>query len=259
MKNLNYFGLLSYGYWPILVRAGVMNFFLGFLILFKFSNLTPIFLGRLILISGSIIWFYEFGSEIFKKGLFSSTFFDSIKTGIVGFIISEVMLFFSFFWAYFDFFLSPEIELGGSYPPYLVFRFTYYLMPLLNTMVLILSRATITYSHHLASEGKSGPSFLMLLCTLLLGAFFRFLQFLEYSSSFFSIRDSSFGSLFFILTGLHGSHVLLGCLIILNCFSEGPHLLSSKCPVSVELCSWYWHFVDLVWLYVFFFIYYLNG
>ena len=147
------------------------------------------------------------------------------------FIASEVMFFFAFFWAFFHRRISPNFELGGTWPPVGVLVLNPFEVPLLNTAVLLASGVTVTWAHHALIEGERNGGLQGLLFTVLLGIYFTFLQAGEYYEASFSIRDSVYGRTFFVATGFHGLHVLIGTRFLLIClirhylhhFSSGHH------------------------------------
>ena len=172
------------------------------------------------------------------------------------FILSEVCFFFAFFWAFFHRRLAPTIELGNRWPPTGINPLSPWGVPLLNTIVLLSSGVTVTWAHHAILAGNQKEGTLGLLLTVILGGYFTFLQGIEYFESRFSIRDRVYGTTFFVATGFHGLHVLIGRTFLLVClvrhvkmhFTEGHHL-------GFEAAAWYWHFVDVVWLFLFVSIY----
>lgn len=170
------------------------------------------------------------------------------------FILREVCFFSGFFWRFFHYSFSPAVECGLLWPPFSLISINPFGVPLLNTVVLLRSGVTVTWCHiQLLTNERSELS---LFLTLILGFYFTLLQLFEYKSRFFSIRDSVFGSIFFIATGFHGIHVIVGSLFLLVClirilkirFSVFNHL-------GFEFSIWYWHFVDVVWLFLYTFVY----
>lgn len=175
------------------------------------------------------------------------------------FISSEVFFFFSFFWTYFHYFLSPTLEVGLHWPPVNVEIFDFSNVPLINTLVLISSGLTVTISHYFLINNSIKRCNFWLFLTVVLGGLFSFLQWEEYCRSFFSIRDGNFGTSFFVLTGFHGLHVLIGSIFLCTTLlRSGFSSRASKNYLRFELASWYWHFVDVVWIFLYFFLYYLN-
>lgn len=139
----------------------------------------------------------------------------SFRSGVMLFILSEVFFFVSFFWAYYDGSLSPSVELGMLWPPFGILPLEVYSIPLLNTVILLSSGVTITWSHHALMNNLYSAAVSSLLFTVVLGFYFLYIQYLEYAESAFSIADGIYGSTFFVRTGFHGMHVMIGARFLL--------------------------------------------
>ncbi len=174
------------------------------------------------------------------------------KTGVIyaffWFIISEVIFFFSFFWAFF----TIENSQGGVIP------ISEWGVPFLNTVILLRRGAFVTTCHHIFMFGRRWNGFLFLFLGIFLGFFFLVIQGREYQISSFSISDGSFGTSFFLLTGFHGLHVLLGCTLLTGCLIRFKRLIKDSL-VGLEVSLVYWHFVDVVWLFLFVCVYCWNN
>lgn len=140
-----------------------------------------------------------------------------LRIGIILFIISEVIFFFSFFWAFFHRRLAPAVELGSCWPPIGITPLNAFAVPLLNTVVLLASGFTVTWAHHSLIEGNLNRGIQGLIVTVVLGAYFTFLQGVEYYEAPFTIADGVYGSTFFVATGFHGLHVLIGTSFLIVC------------------------------------------
>lgn len=194
-----------------------------------------------------------------KGGYHTKAVQQGIQIGFQLFQISEIMLFASFFWAFFHSSLAPSVELGATWPPVGVNAVNPWAIPLLGSTVLLGSGFVLTLSHHAAIAGKKDLSLVNQQITILLGVLFLVLQYNEYYYGEFTIADSVFGSVFYSTTGLHGLHVIAGVSFLLvgmirlliDDFTTEHHL-------GFEFAIWYWHQVDVVWLAVFF-IYYVWG
>lgn len=170
--------------------------------------------------------------------------------------MSEVFFFISFFWRFFHSRLSPTIELGLVWPPKGISIFDPFKIPLLNTIILLTSGISITWTHHRLLKNNLIQRKLRLLITVILGIYFSFLQVYEYLNAEFSIRDACYGSTFYIATGFHGLHVLIGTIFLLICyFRLNFQHFSKDHHFGFEAAAWYWHFVDIVWLFLFISIY----
>lgn len=244
---------------PLLSSFCSFNLLFSLVLFFKFSH-NPSFVLSLILITCvSLSWWFIYRDEFFKEGKGSFRVERGLKLSMVLFISSEVFFFFSFFWSYFHFFLSPSLEIGLSFPPEAVEMFDFLNVPLINTLVLLTSGLTLTMRHFYVVKGEKLLSSFLLGLTCLLGILFTLLQVAEYNRSFFTLRDRTFGTTFFILTGFHGIHVLIGTIFLFIILIRSQFLFNtSSSPLGFELASWYWHFVDVVWIFLYFCIYYLN-
>jgi heme/copper-type cytochrome/quinol oxidase subunit 3 len=161
-----------------------------------------------------------------------------------------------FFGPFFHLSVDPSVFIGAIWPPEGVVPLNPFQIPLLNTYILIFSGATITYTHYALTSGNIYPTCNGFFLTILLGLFFTALQLYEYRVAPFSIADGVYGSTFYMITGLHGAHVLVGTLFIMVGFLRTlfGHFTTEH-HLGFEFAVWYWHFVDVVWLFVYSFIY----
>ena len=229
---------------------------LGAVVYFHYSNFWLVFIGLISVSLCLYFWLKDVIRESTYQGFHTKSTLHGLKMGFILFIVSEILLFFSFFWAFFHSSLSPAIEIGIQWPPLGIHALNPFSVPLLNTAILLSSGATVTWAHHSIVSGNKDQAVKGLSLTVFLGVIFTMLQVFEYIEAPFSIADSVYGSTFFIATGFHGFHVLVGtiflfiCLIRLNSF----HFTSSH-HFGFEAASWYWHFVDVVWLFLYICIY----
>ena len=224
----------------------------------KFFNknfLTIYFLIFIILIVLIVYWFFQTSLENNFLGLHCWESKAGFKLGIIFFIISEVCFFFSFFWSYFHISLSRDINIGLLWPPVGVYIVNPFSLPLLNSIILISSGLSVTVAHYECFLGDSSDSVIWLLITIILGWLFLFFQIFEYNILIFSFIDSIFGRIFFLGTGFHGLHVLLGRIILLWILKNFFLNYSWIDLLSLEIRIWYWHFVDVVWLFLYFWFY----
>jgi len=167
--------------------------------------------------------------------------------------------FLSFFWSFFHSSLSPDIFIGQKWPCSGIKTFNPISIPLLNTIILLSSGISLTASHHYIILGKKKKSELFLFFTIILGIYFSIIQYVEYKEASFSIADSIYGSCFFIATGFHGIHVLIGTVFLTVClFRIIKNHFSSYHHFGFESAAWYWHFVDVVWLFLYICIYWFG-
>lgn len=182
------------------------------------------------------------------------------RSAIVLFISSEVFFFLSFFWAYYDGSISPAIDIGLSWPPKGIYPLRVYSVPLLNTVILLSSGVSITWSHHALLINDYNGILISLILTVVLGAYFLMLQYEEYIETSFSITDGIYGRTFFMATGFHGVHVMVGSLIIAYVIILAiSGILVYNHHFSFEATAWYWHFVDVVWLFLYISIYWWGS
>lgn len=199
----------------------------------------------------SILWWKDVSYEG-QGGEYRPLVQDGLKSSIILFIFREVCFFASFFWTFFHRSLNPNIEIGVMWPPFSLIVFNPFHIPLLNTLILLGRGATVTWSHHNLMGGVEFKT--SLLVTIFLGVFFLFIQSFEYYRAGFTISDSVYGSIFFIATGFHGIHVLVGTAFLIIIFFRS-NIFNSFFFLGYELAIWYWHFVDVVWIFLFSFIY----
>lgn len=230
-------------------------------------------------------WFltvvYESGqghhTQVVRKGL---------RLGMVLFIVSEVMLFFSFFWAFFHVSLSPAISLGCVWPPQSIQPLDVWGLPLTNTLLLLTSGLTLTLSHRALLKANNHYytklSAAHLFVTVVLGTTFLCCQFIEYKYGVtFTWSETVFGSIFYVTTGFHGLHVIIGTIFLIFCLvrmvvttidvTKVPADVRPFCNylsifsfrkeqhIGFEAAAWYWHFVDVVWIFLFLTIYWWNS
>lgn len=204
----------------------------------------------------SSIWWKDIIKEAKKEGNHQRSVIKGLKIGILLFIASEVIFFLRFFWTYFHEGMSPRIEIGQIWPPSMVKRFNPINVPLLNTLILISSGVSITWSHHSLLNNHKKIAEKRLIVTCLLGGYFSILQGIEYIQAEFRINDSRYGSVFFLATGFHGIHVIMGTtFLVTTIVLLRSNSLSPTHHRSFEIAAWYWHFVDVVWLFLYLSIY----
>nr|YP_010271149.1 cytochrome c oxidase subunit III [Gargara genistae]UKB86914.1 cytochrome c oxidase subunit III [Gargara genistae] len=258
--NNHPFHLVDKSPWPILSSMALMCLTSGAVIMFNMMNFYLIMIGALITILCMIQWWRDIIRESTFQGLHSIEVMKNMKMGMILFILSEVMFFVSFFWSFFHSSLSPSIEMGMNWPPVNINSFNPMGIPLLNTMILLSSGLSMTWSHSALLENNYSQSIKSMIITIVLGAYFSMLQLYEYMESSFSIADSVYGSSFFMSTGFHGIHVLIGSIFILTCIIRFKKLhFTNNHHVGFECSAWYWHFVDVVWLFLYISIYWWGS
>jgi cytochrome c oxidase subunit 3 len=226
---------------------------------YKYSELLLIF-SFIVILLVMIVWWRDVIREATYQGHHTLAVQKSLRIGMLLFILSEVCFFFSFFWGFFHSSLSPSIDIGATWPPIGIQAFNPFEIPLLNTAILLSSGATVTWSHHALISGNRKESILALILTIILGIFFTALQGLEYYEASFSIADSVYGSTFFVATGFHGLHVIIGTTFLIVClFRLINHQFTKHHHNGYEASIWYWHFVDYVWIFLYICIYWWGS
>lgn len=207
-----------------------------------------------------IVWWRDVIREATYQGHHTLIVQRGLRMGMLLFILSEVCFFFSFFWAFFHSSLGPTVEIGAVWPPVGINALNPFEVPLLNTAILLTSGATVTWSHHAMINGDRANTILGLFITIVLGIIFTALQAMEYYEAPFSIADSVYGSTFFVATGFHGLHVIIGTLFLAVClYRILDHHFTQHHHNGFEASIWYWHFVDYVWIFLFISIYWWGS
>ena len=186
-----------------------------------------------------------------------------LRYGMILFIASEVMFFVGWFWAFFDFALFPsELSeaIGGQFPPQGMEVLDAFDLPLLNTLILLCSGTTVTWAHHSLIHGDREGLKKGLWLTILLGILFTSIQAYEYAHAPFGFGGNTYGSAFYMATGFHGFHVLVGTIFLIVCLRRAylGHFTPRQ-HFGFEAAAWYWHFVDVVWLFLFIVVYIWGG
>lgn len=257
-KQNHPFHLVTPRPWPFLLSFRIFNN-LVIIIIYFHSRGSCCFTSFPTTIFILILWWRDTTRESTFQGCHSKAVQKIMRSGIILFIISEVLFFVSFFWAFFHSSLAPSAEIGQIWPPINIEVFNPYEIPLLNTVILITSGFTITWSHHSILNNIFKERKKRLFITISLGITFTSLQIFEYFESKFTIADSVYGATFFISTGFHGLHVIIGRSFLLVCYIRLKCLhFSKRHHFGFEAASWYWHFVDVVWLFLYISIYWWS-
>jgi len=248
------FHLVEQSPWPLFISLNLLFFLIGFVSLLHgfLYGLSTYFFSFFMVLTIFISWFYDIITESLYLGSHSYKTIRSLILGFLLFLLTEVMLFFSLFWGYFHNALNPT---SLVFPPVGIELVNPWAIPLLNTTLLLFSGVAITYSHHSFLAFKRTETVAWLGVGIFLGIIFTFLQGVEYFSSSFDITDSSYGSAFFMLTGGHGLHVIVGMIFLSVAFIRLVNFTNPH--VVFDLAVLYWHFVDLVWIILFILIYYM--
>jgi cytochrome c oxidase subunit 3 len=256
------FHLVDPSPWPILLSFSLLNMAIGAVLsMHGFQNGGALLtLGFLLTASGMTLWFRDVITEGTYLGHHTKQVKNGLMIGILLFIVSEVFAFLSVFWAFFHSSLSPAIEIGGSWPPLGITPLDPFAIPLLNTFLLLSSGAFITYGHHALIAGNRKGAIDGVFYCIILAIIFTALQYYEYSEAAFTMSDSVYGSAFYASTGLHGLHVIVGTIFILVGFIRIiNYQLTNSHHQGFEASILYWHFVDVVWLFLFVAVYFWGG
>nr|YP_009560722.1 cytochrome c oxidase subunit III [Ixodes tasmani]QAB05955.1 cytochrome c oxidase subunit III [Ixodes tasmani]QAB05968.1 cytochrome c oxidase subunit III [Ixodes tasmani]QAB05981.1 cytochrome c oxidase subunit III [Ixodes tasmani] len=242
--------------WPFTSCVSSLTFMMSMIMMLHYNFSVMTFMSLSIIIISMYQWWRDISREASFQGNHTSIVIWGLKLGMILFIISEIFFFISFFWAFFHSSLSPNIEIGSIWPPCNISPFNPFEIPLLNTTILISSGISISWSHHSLINKNFNETFNSLLITIILGMIFTILQSWEYFQAQFSISDSIFGATFFLTTGFHGLHVIIGTTFLIVTLTRiMNNQLSSTHHFGFEAAAWYWHFVDVVWLFLFTFMY----
>ena len=251
----NPFHIVPKSPWPLFTSISVLLLLLGMVLYFQYFICTIYlcFFGLFSLLFFLTRWFLDIILESFK-GNHTSYVANGLRLGFVLLIVSEIMFFFSFFWSYFHITFSLSVHTGlvwpyvkGPYP---------WSLPLLNTLILSLSSITLTEAHLFFLKKKKFLVIFFFLLIIFLGAFFTCIQGLEYLDSPLTFNNGTCGSIFYMLTGFHGFHVLVGTIFLVVTLVRilKDHFVVER-HILLEVSSLYWHFVDVVWFFLFFFVY----
>ncbi len=259
-RNKSYphpFHLVDVSPWPILVSLATLCLILG-LISTSIPNYMLTFTSISLLLVVVSIWWREVIRES-TGGFHTTQVHRGLMVGFLLFLLSEIMLFVSFFWAFFHSSLSPVVELDVYWPPIGIHAVNPWAIPLLGSSVLLASGFVLTLALPLTSAIR-GTALLSLLIVILLGLLFIFMQFNEYCYGEFTMADSVLGSVFYMTTGLHAIHVIIGVLfLVTGLFRLSIDSFTTEHHLGLELAIFYWHLVDLVWLMVFIIFYWFSS
>lgn len=244
--------------WPIAVSFSAF-FRVAGLVLWRHSyaaGLTLFTLGFSSVVLCATVWW----RDIIREGTFQGEHTRAVRNGLrlgrILFIVSEVRLFFAFFWAFFHASLNPTPAIGAVWPPKGIEVRNPWLIPLLNTSLLLTSGASLTWSHSALLAGYRVETITSLIITIFFAILFTGFQAYEYLNAPFSISDGVYGSVFYRLTGLHGFHVIIGTIFLaVSLYRTWRYHFTTTVHVGYECAAWYWHFVDVVWIFLFLAVY----
>jgi len=257
--------------WPLIGSTSAFTMAVGLVMTLKSLQIGGMTLGPYVFGAGilgvlytMLSWWTDVVREATHEGYHTRVVQIHHRYGMMMFIASEVMFFVAWFWAYFDASLYPNDPLqyqrmeltGGAWPPKGIETFDPWHLPLLNTLILLTSGTTITWAHHALLHNDRQGLKIGLWLTVILGIMFTSLQAYEYSHAGFGFSGNIYGATFFMATGFHGAHVIIGTIFLSVClFRAYMGHFTARQHLGFEFAAWYWHFVDVVWLFLFASIY----
>jgi cytochrome c oxidase subunit 3 len=262
MQKRHSFHLVDPSPWPLVGATALLGLTSGGVMFFHGYNFgLEIMLSGLVgIIAVMSLWFRDVVREGSFQGMHTVQVQQGLRMGMLLFIASEVMFFFSFFWAFFHSSLAPTIEIGSVWPPLGIMVLSPWEVPLLNTIILLTSGVTVTWAHHAIVAGERSQALQALISTVGLGIFFTALQGMEYYEAAFTIADSVYGSVFYMATGFHGLHVIIGTILLcVSLYRVYANHFTREHHFGFEAAAWYWHFVDVVWLFLFVTVYWWGN
>lgn len=240
------FHLVDSSPWPFLIGLTSLSVTVSFVMYMQcyIGGYYFFVFSFLILINFSFFWWRDVTREATFQGHHTKKVQLGLRIGMLLFILSEILFFFAFFWAFFTSSLSPNLDIGGIWPPPGIDIISPWEVPLFNTIILLLSGVTCTWSHNAIICGNRIVSLMSLGITLFLGFSFTLLQIVEYFEANFTLSDGIYGSVFFLATGFHGFHVIIGSTFLFVCFLRlYNHHFTTQHHFGFEAAAWYWHFV----------------
>ena len=259
MTKYHRFHLVDPSPWPASAAGAVFTTVVGLVLgMHAYVGGFAIFVwGGFNTVMVAALWFRDIVREATFGGHHTRPVQQGLRMGFALFILSEVMFFVSFFWAYLWAALNPAIELGGVWPPTGVVPIHHSGMPAFGTHVLLTSGFALTWSHYALMSGRLRLAFATLAYTCALGVLFLGCQLDEFTNGCtYGISDSVYGAAFFLTTGFHGTHVLVGTAFLLVCLARlrAGHFTPTR-HLGLVSAIWYWHFVDVVWLGLYLLVY----
>jgi len=267
--------------WPLIGATAALIFTSGMVLSFypdQFGIASSIvmWVGLALLLATFFMWFRNVVIEA-QRGDHTPVVQLHMRYGMILFIASEVMFFVGWFWSFFDFalfpaalqyvdgqttnqFLQDSSISSGSFVPVGMEVLDPFALPLLNTLILLCSGTTVTWAHHALIHGDREGLKQGLWATVGLGVLFSLIQAYEYSVAPFGFGGNTYSSAFYMATGFHGFHVLIGTIFLIVCLYRAyiGHFTSRQ-HFGFEAAAWYWHFVDVVWLFLFIAVYIWGG
>ena len=246
--------------WPLLSSFAAGGMAVGAVVYMSTGTFLWLILGTLAVLACMVGWWREVIHEAVVEKAHTTIVKIGMRYGMLLFIASEVMFFVAFFWSYFNASLFPTEVVGGVWPPTGIETVDPFDLPLMLTLILLLSGCTVTWAHHAIMEGNVKEMKQGLALTVLLGVIFTCFQIYEYAHVAFGFTDGVYASNFYMATGFHGFHVIVGTIFLAVCWwrAHKGHFTKDS-HFGFEAAAWYWHFVDVVWLFLFVSIYWWGA
>ncbi|SET66572.1 cytochrome c oxidase subunit 3 [Oceanicella actignis] len=252
--------------WPFLGAFGAFVMLYGAVLFFHDRGPWIMTVGLLLVLYTMYGWWSDVIREA-MAGEHTPVVRIGLRYGVILFITSEVMFFVAWFWSFFKHALYPMGEIvgfsvePGVWPPAGIETFDPWHLPLINTLILLASGCFATWAHHaIAHDGDNRTMGNALVGAVLLGILFTITQAYEYSHASFGFAGNIYGANFFMATGFHGFHVIVGTIFLAVCmFRAFAGHFTKEAHVGYEAAAWYWHFVDVVWLFLFAVVYIWGG
>ncbi len=266
-KNHDYH-ILPPDIWPLLGAVSALTLTSGGVLTMHSDTFGSA--GKYVLLLGAfgvLLTFFQWWTNVINEaheGFHTPVVQLHLRYGMILFIASEVMFFVGWFWAFFDFSLFPATTtdvVAGQWPPKAIEAvMDAFDLPLLNTLILLCSGTTVTWAHHCLIHGDRDGLKKGLWATIVLGILFTSIQAYEYYHAPFNFGENTYGSAFYMATGFHGFHVLVGTIFLIVCLKRVYNGdFTPRQHFGFEAAAWYWHFVDVVWLFLFVAIYVWGG
>jgi heme/copper-type cytochrome/quinol oxidase subunit 3 len=260
IKIQRYSFVLDLNAWPVVLAGSLWVLVIGFESVLQYvaNGGLLLILGFILTFLGIVFWLRDVVREATFLGFQNPSIRYCIRIGMYLFIVSEVMFFLAFFWADIHSWIIPVLQLGHVWPPESIVYFHWSGYPLINTGILLSSIFVCRWIKHAIKLEDWNELFYAFMILFGLSVVFLFNQVIEYTNAPFGITDSVYGSAFFMLTGFHGFHVLLGTIAFLVMFMRCylGHIERSFFA-GIRYAIWYWHFVDVVWVGLYFLVYLL--
>ncbi|EET49520.1 cytochrome c oxidase subunit 3 [Thalassobium sp. R2A62] len=259
-KNHDYH-ILNPSIWPFVASVGAFAMLFGAVLWMHSSGPYLFLMGLAAVLYTMYAWWADVITES-HIGDHTPVVRIGLRYGFIMFIMSEVMFFAAWFWMFFKHAIFPMATFSeGQWPPPSIETFDPFHLPLINTLILLCSGAAATWAHHaLVHENNREDMKWGLILAIALGVLFTFFQVYEYGHAAFSFSGNIYGATFFMATGFHGFHVLIGTIFLFVCLLrlQRGHFTQER-HVGFEAAAWYWHFVDVVWLFLFLAVYIWGG